>query len=292
MNAVITAKQLNKHYKKFQALKNIDLDIKQGQIVGLLGPNGAGKTTLLKAIFGLTSFDGELKVAGLDPRKQRMALMQRMCFIADVAILPNWLKVKNAVDFIEGIHPKFDREKALGFLKNTDINLESKVKQLSKGMVAQLHLALVMAIDAEILVLDEPTLGLDILYRKTFYQRILNDYYHEKRTIIITTHQVEEVESILTDLIIINKGELVLEKSMEDINQHFTQVVANTAENAEKLKALNPLSYNNEFGKVKFIFENAAIEQLKALGEISTAAVSDIFVAKVTQQNNTKGAQA
>lgn len=278
--SVIEATKLGKHYKNFSALKQINFDIQQGQIVGLIGPNGAGKTTLLKSILGLTEYEGKLSVLGLHPRKDRVKLMQRMCFIADVAILPRWIKVKNAVDFVEGVHPRFDRNKALEFLSKTDIKLSHKVKELSKGMVVQLHLALVMAIDVEILILDEPTLGLDILYRKDFFQTILDDYYNEKRTIIITTHQVEEVESILTDLMMLDHGELILKNSMEDITERFVEVVAEPV-NVGHLQQLGPLSERKEIGRVRFLFENADKAQLAQYGELAVPSVSDIFVAKI-----------
>lgn len=277
---VIEAKNVNKKYGAFYALKDIEFNVKRGQIIGLIGPNGAGKTTLLKSILGLTDYAGDLNVLGLHPHKARVKLMQRMCFIADVAILPRWLKVSNAIEFVKGVHPRFDEEKARSFLAKTDIGLDRKVKELSKGMVVQLHLALVMAIDVEILVLDEPTLGLDILYRSEFYQTILNDYYTEDRTIIITTHQVEEVEGILTDLLIINHGKLILKSSMEDVADRFVQVSA-MPEQVDTLNRLKPVFQRKDIGRVKFIFENQDRSQLKQYGEISTPSVSDIFVALV-----------
>ena len=210
MANVISAKNVNKSYGDFKALNDVNFELEKGRILGLIGPNGAGKTTLLKAVLGLTNYSGDLKVLGLDPHKQRDELMQRVCFVADVAVLPRWIKVSQAIDFVEGVHPKFNRELCEKYLKETKIKRDSKVKALSKGMVAQLHLALIMAIDADLLILDEPTLGLDILYRKSFYESLLNDYFDSERTIIITTHQVEEIEHILSDLVFIQDGEIVL----------------------------------------------------------------------------------
>ena len=224
MNAVISAQGLTKHYGKTVAVDHISLDIPAGRIVGLIGPNGSGKTTALKAILGLTPFEGELKVLGLDPRTRRDELMQQVCFIADVAILPRWLRVRDAVDFVAGVHPKFDRSKAERYLANTKLKPAMKVKEMSKGMVVQLHLALVMAIDAKLLVLDEPTLGLDILYRKQFYQHLLEEYFDQNKTIIVTTHQVEEIEHILTDLIFIRDGKIVLTSTMDEVGVRFSEV--------------------------------------------------------------------
>ncbi len=285
MNPIITTNNLNKHYGSFQALKDINLKIQPGTIVGLIGPNGAGKTTLLKTLFGLTSFSGEVNVAGFNPRTHRVSLLERMCFIADVATLPRWLKVQNAINFLEGVHPRFDSQKALELLSKTSIPLEKKVKQLSKGMIVQLHLALVMAIDAEILILDEPTLGLDILYRKRFYQQLLNNYFNENRTIVITTHQVEEVESLLTDLLIINEGQISLDCGMEKITKEFIQVTTH-GENLQQALALNPLYQVKELGKTRLIFRNQDRATLAELGELSTPSVSDIFVAEITGENS------
>jgi ABC-2 type transport system ATP-binding protein len=281
MTPIIEAKNLTKRYKDFTALNQISFNIKPGQIVGLIGPNGAGKTTLLKTIFGLTDYDGLLNVNGFDPKKYRTKLLERMCFIADVAILPSWIKVKNAIDFVEGVHPRFDRDTCKKFLKKTKIKPSQKVSELSKGMVVQLHLSLVMAIDADILVLDEPTLGLDILYRKEFYRRILTEYYHEQRTIIITTHQVEEVESILTNLIIINEGKITLDLSMEDFRERFTCVNA-SGDKAKQLAGMNPIYQKNTLGQTQFLFENIDKDQLKTLTNLRTPSVSDVFIAKVS----------
>src|SRR5476651_2731370 len=227
VSAIIRASNLSKRYGKQLALDQTSFEIQPGRIVGLIGPNGSGKTTTLKAMLGLTRFDGELSVLGLDPRTQRDALMNEVCFIADVAILPRWLKVKNAIDFVAGVHPRFDRSKAERYLANTKLTPKMKVKTMSKGMIVQLHLALVMAIDARLLILDEPTLGLDILYRKQFYQNLLEDYFDENKTIIVTTHQVEEVEHILTDLMFIRDGKIVLDADMDAIGERFIEVMVN-----------------------------------------------------------------
>ena len=215
MTAVIEARGLSKTYGKTLAVSGIDLNVQPGRIVGLIGPNGAGKTSVIKAILGLTPFDGELKVQGMDPRTQRDALMNEVCFIADVAVLPRWIKVSQALDFVAGVHPRFDRKRAEDFLAKTDIKMDKRVRQLSKGMVTQLHLALILAIDAKLLVLDEPTLGLDLLFRRSFYDNLLNDYFNKERTILVTTHQVEEIENILTDVLFIQHGKIVLDTPMD-----------------------------------------------------------------------------
>jgi ABC-2 type transport system ATP-binding protein len=278
MSAVITARGLSKHYGATVALKGLDFEIEAGRIVGLIGPNGAGKTTALKAILGLAPYEGELKVLGLDPRTQRDELMQDVCFIADVAVLPRWIRVREAIDFVEGVHPRFSRAKCEAFLKNTKLKPEMKVKTMSKGMVVQLHLALVMAIDAKLLVLDEPTLGLDILYRKSFYQHLLNDYFDQEKTIIVTTHQVEEIEHILTDLIFIRDGEVTLSSTMDEVGERFTEVMAG-AEHAEACRALQPLDERQIFGKSIFLFDGADRALLARMGELRTPGVADIFVA-------------
>jgi len=278
MSAVITARGLSKHYGATVALKGLDFEIEAGRIVGLIGPNGAGKTTALKAILGLAPYEGELKVLGLDPRTQRDELMQDVCFIADVAVLPRWIRVREAIDFVEGVHPRFSRAKCEAFLKNTKLKPEMKVKTMSKGMVVQLHLALVMAIDAKLLVLDEPTLGLDILYRKSFYQHLLNDYFDQEKTIIVTTHQVEEIEHILTDLIFIRDGEVTLSSTMDEVGERFTEVMVG-AEHAEACRALQPLDERHIFGKSIFLFDGADRALLARMGELRTPGVADIFVA-------------
>jgi ABC-2 type transport system ATP-binding protein len=279
-NSVVQASQLNKRYKQLKALNDVSFDIKRGQILGLLGPNGAGKTTLLKAILGLTTYDGQLSVLGLNPSKDRTKLMESMCFIADVAVLPKWLEVSKSIDFVEGVHPKFNRKKALDFLKETEIQMNSKIGTLSKGMIVQLHLALVMAIDVEILVLDEPTLGLDIIYRKHFYRSLLNDYYDENRTIIITTHQIEEVEGLLTDLMMINHGKVVLHESMEALAEEYLLVNAKPSE-AEALRALKPVDESKKLNEIQFLFQGVDKATLTSLGSVSAPSVSDIFVSIV-----------
>jgi ABC-2 type transport system ATP-binding protein len=278
MSAVISAKGLSKHYGKSVAVDNISFEIPAGKIVGLIGPNGSGKTTTLKAALGLIPFEGELSVLGLDPRTERDQLMQDVCFIADVAILPRWLRVGDAIDFVAGVHPRFDRKKAERYLANTKLKPSMKVKQMSKGMVVQLHLALVMAIDAKLLVLDEPTLGLDILYRKQFYQNLLEDYFDENKTIIITTHQVEEVEHILTDLMFIRDGKIVLAASMDELGERYTEVMV-SADKLNAANALQPIDQRNVFGKSVMLFDGVSRAQLAALGETRNPSVADLFVA-------------
>jgi ABC-2 type transport system ATP-binding protein len=278
MSAVITAKGLSKRYGRQAAIDDISFEVKQGRIVGLVGPNGSGKTTTLKALLGLTHFEGALSVLGMDPRRERDALMQQVCFIADVAILPRWLKVGDAIDFIAGVHPRFDRAKAERYLAGTKLDLSMKVKAMSKGMVVQLHLALVMAIDARLLVLDEPTLGLDILYRKQFYQHLLEDYFDQDKTIVITTHQIEEVEHILTDLLFIRDGKILLSASMEEVGLRYTEVMVEPQWQAQA-EALHPLSKRSVFGKSVMLFDGVPREQLALLGEARTPSVADLFVA-------------
>jgi ABC-2 type transport system ATP-binding protein len=278
MSAVITAKGLSKRYKNSVALDNVSFQIPAGRIVGLIGPNGAGKTTALKAILGLTDFSGELNVLGLDPRKQRDKLMEQVCFIADVAVLPRWLRVGEAVDFVANVHPRFNRAKCEAFLARTKLTPAMRVRQMSKGMIVQLHLALVMAIDARLLILDEPTLGLDILYRKQFYQNLLEDYFDENKTIIVTTHQVEEVEHILTDLMFIRDGKIVLDADMDAIGERFIEVMVN-GDRAEAARALKPLDERQVFGKSIFLFDGVERSRLEAMGEVRRPSVSDLFVA-------------
>jgi ABC-2 type transport system ATP-binding protein len=281
MNYVIEAQGLTKRYKRTIAVDNIDLQIPSGRIVGLIGPNGAGKTTALKAILGLATYDGELSVLGKNPSKDRAALMEDVCFIADVAVLPRWIRVWQLIELTESIHPKFSREKCMQYLALTKITMKDKVKQLSKGMVVQLHLAIVMAINVKLLVLDEPTLGLDILYRKQFYTNLLNDYFDEERTIIITTHQVEEVEHILSDLIFIQDGRIALDCSMEKVQESYAELVV-TPDQAAAARELQPLYERELFGRYIFLYENANREQLKTLGELHTPSVADLFVATMS----------
>ena len=278
MSAIITAANLAKRYGKQTALDGASFNVEAGRIVGLIGPNGSGKTTTLKAILGLTPFEGELSVLGMDPRTQREALMNEVCFIADVAILPRWLKVRDAIDFVEGVHPRFDRAKAEKYIANTKLTPDMKVKAMSKGMVVQLHLALVMAIDAKLLVLDEPTLGLDILYRKQFYQNLLEDYFDENKTILITTHQIEEVEHILTDLLFIEDGRISLAASMDEVGERFTEVMVEP-QFVAAANALQPLSQRTVFGKPIMLFDGVARQQLSNFGELRTPSVADLFVA-------------
>jgi ABC-2 type transport system ATP-binding protein len=278
MTTVIEARGLSKNYGSTQALRGVDLNVQPGRIVGLIGPNGSGKTTAIKSILGLTSFDGSLKVLGLDPRTQRDELMKEVCFIADVAVLPRWLKVSQAVDFVAGVHPRFDRARAEEFLARTDIRKDSRVRQLSKGMVTQLHLALIMAIDARLLVLDEPTLGLDLLFRRSFYDNLLNDYFNKERTIIITTHQVEEIENILTDVLFIEHGKIRLDASMESLHERFMQLVPSPG-NLDRARALKPFWEREIFGRVAMLFDGRSPQELAALGETRAPSVADLFVA-------------
>ena len=278
-NNVVSAQGLRKSYRGKPALDGTHFQIEAGKIIGLIGPNGAGKTTALKAILGLIPFEGDLKVLGLDPRKQRDELMREVCFIADVAVLPRWIKVKEAIDFVDGIHPRFDRAKCERFIANTKLNPNLRVREMSKGMIVQLHLALVMAIDAKLLVLDEPTLGLDILYRKQFYQRLLEDYFDEQKTIIVTTHQVEEIENILTDVMFIRDGKIVLTAAMDEVADRYTEVLA-SAEHLDTARALKPIDERAlPFGKTVRLFDGVPRQQLAALGETRNPGLADLFVA-------------
>jgi ABC-2 type transport system ATP-binding protein len=281
MNAanVVTARGLRKAYKNKVALDGANFEIPAGRIVGLIGPNGAGKTTALKAILGLVPFEGQLDVLGRDPRTQRDELMNDVCFIADVAVLPRWIRVGEAIEFVAGVHPRFDRARCERFLANTQLKPELRVRELSKGMIVQLHLALVMAIDARLLVLDEPTLGLDILYRKQFYQRLLEDYFDEGKTILITTHQVEEVEHILTDVLFIRDGRMVLAAPMETLGERYTEVMVD-ASRQEAARALQPIDERAlPFGKTVMLFDGVPRTQLAELGETRTPGLADLFVA-------------
>ena len=285
MTAVIEARGLAKNYGTTQALAGVDLNIQAGRIVGLIGPNGSGKTTAIKSILGLTAFDGSLKVLGLDPRTHRDELMKEVCFIADVAVLPRWMKVSQAVEFVAGIHPRFDRKRAEDFLAKTDIKKESRVRQLSKGMVTQLHLALILAIDARLLVLDEPTLGLDLLFRRSFYDNLLNDYMNKERTILVTTHQVEEIENILTDVIFIEHGRIRLDAAMETLAERFIQLTP-SAGNTEKARALQPFWEREIFGRSTMLFDGKDVATLDALGETRAPSVADLFVAMMGGKDN------
>ncbi|MFT3757176.1 MAG: ABC transporter ATP-binding protein [Pseudoxanthomonas sp.] len=276
---VVSARGLRKAYKNKLALGGADFEIPAGRIVGLIGPNGAGKTTALKAILGLVPFEGNLKVLGMDPCTQRDELMREVCFIADVAVLPRWIKVKEAVDFVAGVHPKFDRAKCERFLEGTQLKPNLRVREMSKGMIVQLHLALVMAIDAKLLVLDEPTLGLDILYRKQFYQRLLEDYFDEEKTIVITTHQVEEIEHILTDVMFIRDGKIALTAQMDEVGARYTEVLV-SADKLDQARALKPIDERAlPFGKTVLLFDNVPRDRLLELGETRNPGLADLFVA-------------
>lgn len=289
--ACIEARGLRKTFGTTIALDGIDLRVEEGRILGLIGPNGAGKTTALNALLGLTSYEGELKVLGRDPWSSREQLMRDVSFIADVSVLPRWIRVTQLLDYVEGVHPRFDRAKAEAFLARTTVKQTSKVRELSKGMVAQLHLALVMAIDARLLVLDEPTLGLDILYRKQFYDSLLNDYFDGSRTILVTTHQVEEIQDVLTDLMFIDRGRIVLECSMEEFERRYFEVMVNP-ENLDAARALRPLHERPVFGRSVLLFDHADRDQLAALGEVRRPSIADVFVAVMTPENQGASAEA
>ena len=276
--ACIEARGLRKAFGTTIALDGVDLRVEEGRILGLIGPNGAGKTTALNAILGLTAYEGNLTVLGRDPWAARDELMRDVSFIADVAVLPRWIRVSQMLDYVAGVHPRFDRAKAEGFLAKTTIKRSSKVRQLSKGMVAQLHLALVMAIDAKLLVLDEPTLGLDILYRKQFYDSLLNDYFDKSRTIVLTTHQVEEIQDVLTDLMFIDRGRIVLECSMEEFDARYVEVMVHP-DHVTGARSLKPMYERQVFGRSVMLFENVDRGQLAALGEVRRPSIADLFVA-------------
>ena len=277
--SVVSARGLRKAYKNKLALDGTHFDIPAGRIIGLIGPNGAGKTTALKAVLGLIPFEGDLKVLGKDPRTQRDELMNDVCFIADVAVLPRWITVAQAIEFVAGVHPRFDASKCQRFLEGTQLKPNLEVREMSKGMIVQLHLALVMAIDAKLLVLDEPTLGLDILYRKQFYQRLLEDYFDEDKTIIITTHQVEEVEHILTDVMFIRDGKISLNAQMDTLGERYTEVLL-SADKLDAARALQPIDERSlPFGKTVMLFDGADPARLRELGETRTPGLADLFVA-------------
>jgi ABC-2 type transport system ATP-binding protein len=286
--ACIEAHGLRKAFGQKIALDGIDLQVEEGRILGLIGPNGAGKTTALNAILGLTPYQGQLKVLGREPWSDRDRLMCDVCFISDVAVLPRWIKVSQALDYVAGVHPRFDRAKAEAFLAKTTIHRNSKVRELSKGMVAQLHLALVMAIDAKLLVLDEPTLGLDILYRKQFYDSLLNDYFDRSRTILLTTHQVEEIEHVLTDVVFINRGRIVFNRTIEEMESRYLEVSVRP-EQLAAARALKPIYEREVLGRSILLFDHVDRRQLGAFGEVRTAGIADLFVAIIENQNS-KGA--
>jgi ABC-2 type transport system ATP-binding protein len=288
--ACIEARGLRKAFRDKVALDGIDLRVEEGRILGLIGPNGAGKTTALNAILGLIPYQGELKVLGRDPWTERDRLMCDVCFIADVAVLPRWIKVSQALDYVAGVHPRFDRAKAESFLARTTINRNNKVRELSKGMVTQLHLALVMAIDAKLLVLDEPTLGLDILYRKQFYDSLLNDYFDRSRTIILTTHQVEEIQNVLTDVMFIDRGRIVFNSSAEELESRYLEVSVRP-EQVATARALKPMHEREVFGRSILLFDHVERQQLAALGDVRTAGIADLFVAVMGNHAKSGGAR-
>jgi ABC-2 type transport system ATP-binding protein len=278
----IQARGLHKSYGSSVALNHIDLNVAEGRILGLIGPNGAGKTTLLNAILGLTSFQGTLNVLGRNPWTQRDDLMNDVAFVADVAVLPRWMRVSDAIDFVAGVHPRFNRAKAEAFIARTTIKRTSKVRELSKGMIAQLHLALVMSIDARLLVLDEPTLGLDILFRKQFYDSLLNDYFDHHRTILVTTHQIDEIQNVLTDLLFIDRGNLVFGCSMEDFDVRYLELMVNPGQ-LPSAQALKPIQSRQAFGRSILLYDGVPREQLTPLGDVRTPSIADVFVAFVGQ---------
>lgn len=281
--ACIEARGLRKTFGSTIALDSINLRVEEGRILGLIGPNGAGKSTALNAILGLIAYQGQLKVLGRDPWAERDQLMCDVCFVADVAVLPRWMRVSQALDYVAGVHPRFDRLKAEAFLAKTSIKRTSRVRELSKGMIVQLHLALVMAIDAKLLVLDEPTLGLDLLYRKQFYDSLLNDYFDRNRTIIVTTHQVEEIQHILTDLVFIDRGRIVLDCSMEDFEERYLEVMV-SSEQIAAARALHPIHERQVFSRTIMLFDRVPRDNLVPLGEVRTPSIADLFVAIIGNQ--------
>jgi ABC-2 type transport system ATP-binding protein len=280
---VIEARGLRKAFGTTIALDGVDLRVEEGRILGLIGPNGAGKTTALDAILGLTQYQGELKVLGRDPWAERDQLMRDVCFISDVAVLPRWMQVSQALDYVAGVHPRFDRAKAEGFLAKTDIKRSSKIRELSKGMVTQLHLALVMAIDARLLVLDEPTIGLDLLYRKQFYDSLLNDYFDRNRTIVVTTHQVEDVQHVLTDLMFINRGRIVLTCTMEEFESRYLEMTVHP-QHIAAARALKPIHEHQMLGRSLLLFDGVDRKQLATLGDVRTPSIAELFVALMGNQ--------
>jgi len=279
----IEARGLRKAFGTTIALDGINLRVEEGRILGMIGPNGAGKTTALNAILGLTSYEGTLNVLGHDPWSAREQLMRDVSFIADVAVLPRWIRVSQLLDYVAGVHPRFDRAKAEAFLVRTEIKRTSRVRQLSKGMVAQLHLALVMAIDAKLLVLDEPTLGLDILYRKQFYDSLLNDYFDGTRTIIVTTHQVDEIQDVLTDLMFIDRGRIVLECSMGEFESRYAEVMVHP-DHVDGARSLQPMHERQVFGRSVMLFDQVDRGLLAAMGDVRTPSIADLFVAVMSKK--------
>ena len=274
----IKAKGIIKSYDNNHALNGIDLEVRSGQVLGLIGPNGAGKSTFLQAVLGLLNTEGELEVLGLDPRKDRHKLLQKVCSITGVAVLPKWMTVEQVLQYVDGVHPRFNIEKAKSILSQTDIKNKSKIKTLSRGLVVQLHLSIVMAIDAELLVLDEPTLGLDLVYRKEFYSQLIEDYYDGNKTILISTHQVEEIEGVLSDAIFMNQGKVVMKDSIDAINERFLELRPNQ-DSLEKAKSLNPMHTRTELGREVLLFEGAEKDKLTGLGEVRPPFIADLFMA-------------
>ena len=287
---VVKARGIKKKYSDNNALNGLDLDLHQGQILGLIGPNGAGKSTFLHAVLGLLKSEGSLEVMGLEPFKNRHQLLKKVCSITDVAVLPKWMTVEQMLEYVEGVHPEFDPEKARSILSKTNIKNTSKIKTLSRGMIVQLHLAIIMAINAELLVLDEPTLGLDLVYRKEFYSRLIEDYFDGNKTILISTHQVEEIEGVLTDVVFLDKGQAVMNESIDSLNQRFLELRPN-ADNNEKAKSLNPINIRTELGRAVFLYENIDIEKLSSLGEVRPPFIADLFVA-IMNRSDQSGEQS
>ncbi|MEX0975581.1 MAG: ABC transporter ATP-binding protein [Woeseia sp.] len=280
MNSVVSARNVSRYYGKVPAVDDVSFDIAKGRIMGLIGPNGAGKTTLLKAVLGLTDCQGSLSVLGLDPFRQRKELMREISFIADVAVLPRWIRVSQLLHFVETVHPHFSSARADELLARTKIRRDARVRELSKGMITQLHLSIIVAIDAKLLVLDEPTIGLDIIFRKEFYTNLLNDYFDGERTILITTHQVEEIEHLLTDVMFINDGRIVLQAGMDALPERYVELMT-SGENAERARRFKPIFERDVFGKKILTFEGVGREQLQGLGDLRTPAIADLFVAKI-----------
>ena len=287
---VVRARGIKKKYSDNNALNGLDLDLHQGQILGLIGPNGAGKSTFLHAVLGLLKSEGSLEVMGLEPFKNRHQLLKKVCSITDVAVLPKWMTVEQMLEYVEGVHPEFDPKKARSILSKTNIKNKSKIRTLSRGMIVQLHLAIIMAIDAELLVLDEPTLGLDLVYRKEFYSRLIEDYFDGNKTILISTHQVEEIEGVLTDVVFLDKGQAVMSESIDSLNQRFLELRPN-ADNNEKAKSLNPINIRTELGRTVFLYENIDIEKLSSLGEVRPPFIADLFVA-IMNRSDQSGEQS
>ena len=287
---VVRARGIKKRYSDNNALNGLDLDLRQGQILGLIGPNGAGKSTFLHAVLGLLESEGSLEVMGLEPFKNRHQLLKKVCSITDVAVLPKWMTVEQMLEYVEGVHPEFDPKKAKSILSKTNIKNKSKIRTLSRGMVVQLHLAIIMAIDAELLVLDEPTLGLDLVYRKEFYSRLIEDYFDGNKTILISTHQVEEIEGVLTDVVFLDKGQAVMNESIDSLNQRFLELRPN-ADSNEKAKSLNPINIRTELGRTVFLYENIDIEKLSSLGEVRPPSIADLFVA-IMNRSDQSGEQS